>query len=190
MMLVRFIRFTLVGGFATGIQYVVLVLLVQNGGSNPVAASAAGFVISAFVNYIVNYHYTFGSSQPHYAAVAKFAVLAGLGLLLNSLIMAALVHFGLHYLGAQIAATVTVLLWNFAGNSLWTFRNSAPLPERRLKRETVMTRRRARAIGPGRAADASRAVAEQAALPVPAAVMPGEGGNTGEPMVASTREWQ
>lgn len=127
-MLKRFLRFTIVGGFATAIQYAVLVMLVHQLAVNPVAASAYGFVISAFANYIVNYHYTFGSRQPHWAALTKFAVLAAVGLLLNSGIMATLVCVGTHYLLAQVVATITVLCWNFAGNSLWTFRDSVRQP--------------------------------------------------------------
>ncbi len=151
-MVIRFIRFTLVGGFATGIQYLVLILLVQQMGSGPVAASAVGFIVSAFANYIINYHYTFGSSQPHFAAMAKFSVLASVGLLLNSLIMAALVRFELHYLAAQAAATVTVLLWNFTGNSLWTFRETTRRQAPRIESRTgARTSRQARAGRPNSA---------------------------------------
>lgn len=129
MSFVSFFRFVLVGGLATVIQYVVLILLVQLIGADPVFASAVGFVISAVANYIINYHYTFGSNQRHTSAITKFTALASVGLVLNSGIMSALVRLGLHYLPAQIVATVIVLLWNFAGNSLWTFRADADRKE-------------------------------------------------------------
>ena len=131
MLLVRFYRFVLVGGVATGLQYLILILLVHLIGMDPVLASATGFVLSAFANYFINYHYTFGSNQRHVAALPKFSVLASVGLLLNSAIMSGLIRMGLHYLPAQVIATVVVLLWNFVGNSLWTFRHAKQQHESR-----------------------------------------------------------
>jgi len=40
---------------------------------------------------------------------------------INSLLMQVLVQSGWHYLLAQVCATAVVFLWNFVGNSLWTF---------------------------------------------------------------------
>lgn len=128
---VRFIRFVLVGGFATAIQYLVLILLVYLAGTDPVLASAVGFLVSAIANYIVNYHYTFGSNQRHVTALSKFTVLASVGLFLNSSLMSGLIRLGLHYLVSQVIATVVVLLWNFVGNSIWTFRNDSSHQELR-----------------------------------------------------------
>jgi putative flippase GtrA len=122
---VRFARFVLVGCLATGIQYAVLVLLVRAFGTDPTLASALGFVLSASVNYIVNYHYTFESNEQHGTAAIKFGVLALVGLLINSALMHALVAAGWHYLLAQVCTTAVVLVWNFAGNSSWTFRTTA-----------------------------------------------------------------
>lgn len=119
--LARFVRFTAVGGVATGIQYAVLILLVSGGGMRPTPASSIGFALSAVVNYLLNYRYTFRSDRPHGPAAAKFAALAGTGLLINAAIMHLMVDAGTPYLLAQVGATALVLCWNFAGNSLWTF---------------------------------------------------------------------
>jgi putative flippase GtrA len=125
-------RFVVVGGLATGIQYSLLFALVQWGRTDPVLASSIGFVASAAANYLMNYHYTFGSSERHGSAILKFGVLAGYGLAINAFIMAILVAAGVPYFGAQVVATLLVLFWNFAGNSLWTFRaNGAPVKKRR-----------------------------------------------------------
>jgi putative flippase GtrA len=118
----RLIRFALVGGVATAVQYLVLVLLVQGTGMWPTVASGIGFAVSACGNYLLNYYFTFRSRTQHGPAVAKFLVLAGVGLLLNSVLMQVLLAAGWHYLAAQVCATVVVFLWNFLGNSLWTFR--------------------------------------------------------------------
>ncbi len=117
----RFVRFALVGGVATAIQYALLILLVRAFGMAPTPASSIGFVLSAVVNYLLNYRFTFQSNRPHAAAMAKFGLLAGAGLLINAAIMHVMVAAGVHYLLAQVCATAVVLFWNFIGNSLWTF---------------------------------------------------------------------
>lgn len=123
-------RFVIVGGVATVIQYALLILFVRGFGVAPTAASSAGFVVSAVVNYLLNYRFTFQSNRPHAPAMAKFGLLAGAGLLINAAIMHLLVAAGVHYLLAQVCATAVVLFWNFVGNSFWTF-GVGPVGERR-----------------------------------------------------------
>ena len=118
----RLMRFGLVGGVATGIQYLILVVLVHEVGMWPALASAIGFVASASVNYMLNYHFTFRSERPHGPAAAKFLTLAAVGLAINFVLMQVLGAAGVYYLLAQVCATAVVFLWNFLGNSLWTFR--------------------------------------------------------------------
>jgi putative flippase GtrA len=117
----RLLRFGLVGGVATGIQYLILIVLVHEG-VGPTVASAIGFVVSAFGNYLLNYHFTFRSNESHGPAATKFVMLAAGGLLINSVLMHVLEGAGWYYLLAQVFATAVVFLWNFVGNSLWTFR--------------------------------------------------------------------
>ena len=117
----RFVRFSLVGGVATAIQYALLILLVHGLGMAPTPASSIGFVLSAGVNYLLNYRFTFHSDRPHGAAAAKFGLLAGAGLLINAAMMHVMIGAGLHYLIAQVCATGVVLFWNFIGNTVWTF---------------------------------------------------------------------
>jgi len=117
----RFVRFAAVGGIATAIQYALLILLVRGFGMPPTPASSIGFVLSAGVNYLLNYRFTFQSDRPHGPAAVKFAILAGTGLLINAAIMRSMIGLGINYLIAQVCATGVVLCWNFIGNSLWTF---------------------------------------------------------------------
>lgn len=125
----RFVRFALVGGLATAIQYVILILLVRGLEMAPTLASSLGFVLSAGVNYLLNYRFTFRSRRPHGPAVVKFGLLAGAGLLINAAVMHLLVAASVNYLLAQVGATGLVLFWNFIGNTLWTF-GSEPVGER------------------------------------------------------------
>lgn len=118
----QFARFALIGGIATLIQYAVLLALVQSVGFDPVWASAVGYALSAVFNYLMNYRYTFSSQARHGPATLKFAAIAGLGLVLNSLVMGGLISSDVHFLIAQVVATVVVLFWNFFGARCWTFR--------------------------------------------------------------------
>ena len=118
----RFVRFGLVGAVATGIQYLILIVLVRGWGMWPALASAIGFVVSSSGNYLLNYHFTFQSGRPHGPAAAKFVTLAAVGLAINFVLMQVLGAAGVYYLLAQVCATAVVFLWNFLGNSLWTFR--------------------------------------------------------------------
>jgi putative flippase GtrA len=119
----RFFAFSLVGAFATGLHYVVLVFLVELLRIAPIVASASAFCFSAACNYLCNYHFTFRSDKKHVNAASKFTVVALVGLVLNTLAMAAILKLlRVHYLWAQVGATGAVLLWTFSANSLWTFR--------------------------------------------------------------------
>jgi putative flippase GtrA len=118
----RFLKFGMVGALATAIQYLILVVLVHWSGMWPPLASGLGFATSAVLGYLLNYHFTFKSRQEHRSTAARFMILATVGLALNSILMQVLVGAGWYYLVAQVCVTGVVFLWNFIGNSLWTFR--------------------------------------------------------------------
>jgi putative flippase GtrA len=122
----QFIRFAIVGGVVTAIQYAILIALVQGAIAGAVAASSVGFAVSALANYALNRRFTFRSSQAHAEALPKFAIVALLGLAVNaSLIWLFHIPVGLHYLLAQVLATGGTLLWNFTLNRIWTFSPSS-----------------------------------------------------------------
>lgn len=118
----QFIRFAGVGCMSAIGHYGLLILLVRGAGVAAVPASTAGALLGALINYSLNYHFTFRSSKSHRESIAKFAVVAVVGLLLNTLFMwigVELLH--LHYLLSQILTTGLVLVWSFLGNRFWTF---------------------------------------------------------------------
>ena len=127
MILRQFLKFAGVGVVGTAVQYTTLFVLVQFAGIYPVAASTAGFILGALVNYHLNYIYTFDSSKSHFEAMPKFFSVAAVGLLLNGLIMEFFISFfSFPYIIAQLIATGLVLLWNFAANRMWTFMETNP----------------------------------------------------------------
>ena len=113
-------------------HYGLLILLVQVADADAVLASAAGALLGAVINYFLNYHFTFQSSKKHHESIAKFIVVAAVGLGLNTLFMWIMVNLlGLHYLLSQVATTGLVLIWSFLGNRFWTF-HEAPLSAEKL----------------------------------------------------------
>lgn len=115
--------FVLVGGFATGVQYALMSLLIWLADCPLVLASGVGFAISAVANYLLNARLTFRSNESHAKTLPRFIVTAVLGLLINSGLLAFLASLGMHPALAQPLTTVGVLLWNYMLNALWTFKN-------------------------------------------------------------------
>jgi putative flippase GtrA len=114
--------FLVVGGFATGLQYAIMALLMALAGVPALAASNTGFAISAVANYLLNAKLTFRSERSHASTLPRFAVTAALGLGINSLLLSLLIAAGLHPAPAQILTTAGVLIWNYTLNALWTFK--------------------------------------------------------------------
>lgn len=120
-MFVKFTSFALVGVLGTAAHYLVLYLLVETQGYNPVLASACGAFAGLLVNYVLNFKLTFNSTQAHTRTFPKFALIALCGMAFNVALMAVLTpHF--YYLYAQVLTTLLVLHWNFFANTLWTFK--------------------------------------------------------------------
>ncbi len=118
----QFFIFAGIGAIGTSGHYATLILLVQAIHTDPVFASTIGFVVGALINYILNYRITFNSNKRHREALTKFFSVAGLGAVINGLIMSAGINmFDLHYLIIQVVATCFVLAFNFTANKYWTF---------------------------------------------------------------------
>ncbi|MFC0368776.1 GtrA family protein [Methylobacterium isbiliense] len=118
----QFTAYLGVGLVAMVAHYGTLVALVEVGRLDPVAASVIGYACGGVVSYTLNRRHTFASDRPHAQAVWRFALVAGLGLVLTGLLMALLTRgLGLPYLAAQVLTTGIVLFWNFSGNRIWTF---------------------------------------------------------------------
>lgn len=118
----QFLSFAGLGLIGTSAHYATLFTLVEALALNPVLASSVGFVVGALVNYYLTRTYTFRSSTPHVYGLPKFAMVAAVGMFLNTSIMSLITFFtSIHYIVAQIVATGIILIWNFLGNRFWTF---------------------------------------------------------------------
>jgi len=121
-MLPQFLRYGTAGAVGTALQYAILVSLVQLTRTPAVAASTAGAVAGALVNYVLNHRWTFASTRTHDHALPRFAAVALAGIALNAIVMLTMLKlFGVHYLLAQAVATGVVVVAGFLANRAWTF---------------------------------------------------------------------
>ncbi len=121
----------MVGGFATGLHYLLMALFFMGFGVPVVISSALGFTISAVVNYLLNARFTFESSESHKKTLPRFVITALTGLLVNTVVLSILVSLGFNAIVSQTLSTVGVLSWNYCINSIWTFKkkkNQDPVP--------------------------------------------------------------
>jgi dolichyl-phosphate beta-glucosyltransferase len=125
-----FVRYSGAGAIGTAVHYGILLALVELAQLGAPLGAALGAVGGAAVNYWLNYHFTFVSRRRHRETLARFIMVAALGVGLNWLIVRALTELGAHYLLAQLAATAAVLALGYLLNRRWTFGPDAERPGR------------------------------------------------------------
>ena len=117
-----FVRYSLIGGVATFVHWLVLVALVEGTGMNPGPSAAIGAMCGALTGYAGNRRFTFSSHAPHRQALPRFLVIAAGAAIANGAVVwtgTESLHF--HYLVPQAAATALTLVAGFALNRSWTF---------------------------------------------------------------------
>ncbi len=118
----HFSRYTLVGAVATAVHYLVLIGGVEQAGWPAWLGSGLGAVVGAQLAYAGNRWFTFAHRGEVGASWPRFMSTALLGALLGMAIVALGVRLGVHYLIAQVLATLASLVLTFAINRAWTFR--------------------------------------------------------------------
>jgi putative flippase GtrA len=118
----QFIRYAAVGACATAAHYTLLVACVELWAWPAVVASGLGAVLGAQVAYVGNRWFTFAHQGAVTASWPKFQATALIGALLGMGMVALGVRWGLHYVVAQVVATLTTLVLSYAVNRVWTFR--------------------------------------------------------------------
>ncbi|OIO61437.1 MAG: hypothetical protein AUJ55_00135 [Proteobacteria bacterium CG1_02_64_396] len=122
-------RFSLVGVASTLIHLSIVVALVEWSGMDPVPANVIAYACAVLFGFVHNYRWTFRSTAPPLHAFLRFALVGGVGLGNNWLLMTLAVHhWGWHYLlGLALVVAINTPL-TFWINRHWSFR-SAPPPQ-------------------------------------------------------------
>ena len=125
---IQFFRYVFVGGGATVVQYLILILLKELCGMNANLANAFGFVGGLVTNYIISTYWVFdkkaiNNKAAEFTAFALIGVV-GLGInqgliwifdkpLANRQIFGGLIPSDKYYLVGQVLATGVAFFWNF-----------------------------------------------------------------------------
>ena len=119
----RLVRYGISGGTAAAVHFGVLAALVEFTGRRPVIASAVGFLCGFVVSYTLQRRWVFATDRTHGFTFPRFALVIGLGLAINTVVLwVGTEYLEHHYALVQLAAFVLVPLNNYVLNSLWTFR--------------------------------------------------------------------
>ena len=112
----KIIRFIVVGGIATIIDFVCLYIFKEFLNFNVILANTLSFTISVIYNYIASIKYVFDVDKNKNRKIQfiVFIVFSILGLILNNLILYLLTNkLNIYYLISKIIATMFVMVFNF-----------------------------------------------------------------------------
>ena len=115
------LRYLAVGAVATAAHYALLALLVELGHWHAPLAAGAGAALGAQLGFVGNRWLTFGHCGAWLPAWWRFQLTALLGGVTSIGVVAAGTLVGLHYLVAQVGATLVALVLTYAINRRWAF---------------------------------------------------------------------
>jgi len=118
----KFGKYVVAGLAATGVHYVVMVILVNQLDWPKVLASSIGFIAGACVKYPLNYWAVFASGERHAVAIPRFVMSLAIAFVLNAAILAVLLQvLEVHYMLSQVLTTGAVLFINYLLARYWVF---------------------------------------------------------------------
>lgn len=118
----QFIKFVLVGVMTTALNFVIFAICLKLG-LHYLPAAIVAFAIATINSYTWNRIWTFRAGKHRNKRLAKFTIVQLVGLSINLVVLSFLVEtFSMSELVAQLLANGFVVLSNFTGNKLWTFR--------------------------------------------------------------------
>ena len=124
-LLVQFVRYFFVGGFAFVVDFGLLYILTEYAGLHYLLSATLSFISGLLVNYIISCIWVFSTSKFKNRLVEFlfFAAIGVVGLLLNdALIWLFTDCIGTHYMFSKIVAAAIVYLWNFFARKYLVFR--------------------------------------------------------------------
>lgn len=110
----RFIKFCVVGGVNTGVDFTVFYVLFTFAGLALIPSHAAGFACAVCTSYILNRNWAFkGRETRGWLSVFIFVSVSLLGFGIGTLSLLLLVKYGLSPVLAKVLSIGVTLIWNF-----------------------------------------------------------------------------
>lgn len=120
-------KYLISGGTAAAVQYVILIGLVEIYNVDPFIATFIGLTVATFVNYPLQYYWTFSNYVPHTSAFPKYILVTSIAYSVNLFCFWLLEEIlGVNYIISQMIATCVALVINFIVNSRYTFSDPTP----------------------------------------------------------------
>ncbi|MFH0843192.1 MAG: GtrA family protein [Bacteroidota bacterium] len=121
-MLLRFLRFGLVGISGMVVDFSITWLLKEKIKVHRYIASSTGFLVAATTNYYLNRIWTFSSNDPEILIeYGTFVIISVIGLAINNLFLYLFEKKFPFYFAKLLAIGIT-MIWNFLANNYITFR--------------------------------------------------------------------
>jgi ribulose-phosphate 3-epimerase len=121
----QFLRFCLVGGLATILNYSLFFLLYKLG-VNHLLASASGYISGVFLGFYLNKRFTFNSDSRRYAVeITKYFIVYTISLFLGLGFLQIQTNIGMHILIANIFTIGLTTITNYIGCNFFVFRKDA-----------------------------------------------------------------
>ncbi len=121
-----FIKYCIVGASGTFIDLAALFIFVEYFRIPVILATTLSFIAAVTNNFIFNKIWTFKNKSKNYRKLyIKFLIVSSIGLGLTLLCMYIFVNLlEIWYMLAKAFTSLIILIWNFFGNKLWTFKLS------------------------------------------------------------------
>lgn len=122
--LVRFLRYTLVGGSTFLFDLLLLFVVTTYAGVPYYLATPGAFLIAVSLNYLISRRFVFrGTTRRHRVGYSVFIGIAVLGALLTTLGVTLFVTYaGLHFLVARVLTALVVGMGNYLFNLFFNFK--------------------------------------------------------------------
>lgn len=115
------LRYATIGVLATATHYALLGAAVELAAWRPAIAAGVGAAVGAQVAFVGNRWFTFAHRGPWWPSWWRFQGTALIGVGASSALVALGGVVGVHYLIAQLVATLLAMLLTFAINRRWAF---------------------------------------------------------------------
>lgn len=121
-LLMQIVKFIIVGGIATIIDFVLLYILKEFVGINEIVSNTISFTISLIYNYIASIKWVFDvdNNKNQNKQFVTFVVFSIIGLFINNLILWICIDkFSINYLLGKVIATGIVMIFNFVTRKIF-----------------------------------------------------------------------
>ncbi len=123
------VRFLIVGGTGTAVNYIVLTLTYHFLGWPVILAALLSNEVAMVTNFFCHEHWTFANRDDRHGSrksrFVRYQFVATGGIIITTVMLTILIHFGMHYVLANAFAIIVAVSWNFVMSHRWAWKRTA-----------------------------------------------------------------